>query len=247
MISHKGQDVANLYMNIPEELRLLNQWVCCKADKNLFQVNGWQASVDRPTSWNSFEHCVAAVGTNDLIGIGLVLTKADPYFIIDLDKTQSEARRGPVHQSIHDDFDCYSEVSLSGNGCHIVGKGELKLEDGKGGFKNQEWGVECYSSDHYLIFTGKVYNNKPIAERQELLDKLQQAFRPNSNIVQLNPVAAIAIGTDEELIAKICSAANGEQFKELYYNGYPEGPNRSSVDLAFMNFLVFYNISMEQS
>jgi len=247
MISHKGRDVANLYMNIPEELRLLNQWVCCKADKNLFQVNGWQASVDRPTSWNSFEHCVAAVGTNDLIGIGLVLTKADPYFIIDLDKTQSEARRGPVHQSIHDDFNCYSEVSLSGNGCHIVGKGELHLEDGKGGFKNQEWGVECYSSDHYLIFTGKVYNDKPIAECQELLNKLQQAFRPNSNIVQLNPVATVAIGTDEELIAKICSAANGEQFKELYYNGYPEGSDRSAIDLAFMNFLVFYDISAEQA
>jgi len=247
MISHKGQDVANLYMNIPEELRLLNQWVCCKADKNLFQVNGWQASVDRPTSWNSFEHCVAAVGTNDLIGIGLVLTKADPYFIIDLDKTQSEARRGPVHQSIHDDFDCYSEISLSGNGCHIVGKGQLNLEDSKGGFKNQEWGVECYSSDHYLIFTGKIYNDKPIGERQELLNKLQQAFRPNSNIVQLNPVATVAVGTDEELIAKICSAVNGEQFKELYYNGYPEGSDRSSVDQSFMNFLVFYNISAEQS
>lgn len=238
---------ASQYLNVPEELRLLQQWVCCKADKNLFQVNGKQAAVDDYTTWNTFDACVAAIGFNDLIGIGLVLTKNDPYFIIDLDKTQSEARRGPVHQAIHDDFDCYSEISLSGAGCHIVGRGELTLEDGKGGFKNKEWGIECYSFSHYLIFTGKVYNPKPIAYRQELLNKLQQSFKPNNNIVQISPTIAATTGTDEELVAKIILSANGDQFKDLYYNGYPEGSDRSSVDQAFMNFLAFYNISSAQS
>ena len=154
---------SELFQNIPLELRSLNQWVCCIADKNLKQIDGRQADTSKPNTWNTFEACVSAIGTNNLIGIGFVLTKNDPYFIIDLDKTQSDAKRISVHQSIHDKFDCYSELSLSGNGCHIVGKGECtELEDGKRGFNNKDWGVECYSSGHYLIFTGRILNNKPI-------------------------------------------------------------------------------------
>jgi hypothetical protein len=238
--------MSKLYA-IPQELRDLNQWVCTKADKNLFQINGVQATTDRPDTWNTFEACVKAIGEHNMTSVGLVLTKDDPYFIIDLDKTNSEPRRGPVHRAIHDDFNTFSEISVSGTGCHIVGKGSLPFENGKGGFKNKEWGVECYSSGHYLIFTGDIYSNKPIAERQDLLNKLQQTFRPikNTKLVTLPTVANVS--SDEEVIAKICSAANGEVFKELYYNGYAEGSDRSSVDIAFMNFMAFYGVEAQQA
>lgn len=230
------------FNTIPAELRQLKQWICCKTDKNLFQVNGNQASTDKPDTWNTFEACLAAIGKHNLISVGLVLTINDPYFIIDLDKTSSEERRGPVHQSIHDDFDTYSEISQSGNGCHIVGKGSL---NGIGGFKNKEWGVECYSSGRYIMFTGKIYNQKPIADRQDLLNKLQQAFRP-----AIEPAAIIITPTtltDEEIIAKICAADNGETFRSFYHDGYPESSDRSSVDMAFMNFMAFYSVGAEQA
>ncbi len=234
--------MSNLYA-IPDELRALNQWVCTKANKNLFSTNGIQAATDRPSSWNSFDACVAAIGTNDFVSIGLVLTKADPYFIIDLDKTSSEPKRGPVHRAIHDDFATFSEISMSGDGCHIVGKGSLNDIDG---FKNVEWGVECYSSGRYIVFTGNIYSDKPIAERQSLLDKLRASFRPIKTVEPVLPIV-VNIGTDQEIIDKICSAANGEVFKELYYNGYAADADRSSVDIAFMNFMAFYGVQAQQA
>lgn len=228
--------------SIPLELRILKQWVCCKADKNLFQVNGQQAKTNDPNTWNTFEACVDAIGKYDLISVGLVLTKDDPYFIIDLDKTSSNPQWILLHQQIHDDFDTYSEVSSSGNGCHIIGKGELQGIDG---FKNVEWGVECYSSGRYMIFTGNIYNQKPIAERQNLLNKLHQAFRPT---IKVSPTSIEPSNlSDVELVNKIYSAANGSVFEGFYKSGYPEGSDRSSVDMAFMNFMAFYSVGAEQA
>jgi hypothetical protein len=235
--------MSNLYA-IPQELRDLNQWVCTKADKNLFQVNGVQATTDRPETWNSFEFCINAIGKHDIKSVGFVLTTGDPYFIIDLDKTGSEPKRGPVHRAIHDDFDTFSEISSSGDGVHIIGKGRLA---GMDGFKNKDWGVECYSSGRYMVFTGNIYCNKPIVERQELLNKLQEKFRPIKKVEALIVPTVVNFGTDEEIVAKICSASNGEVFRELYYNGYADGSDRSSVDIAFMNFMAFYGVEVQQA
>lgn len=229
--------------NVPEELRVLNQWVCCKSNKNLFQTNGWQAKVNDSATWNTFEACVAAIGTNDIVSAGFVLTEVDPYFIIDLDKTYSDEKRIPVHLSIERHFDTFSEISISGTGCHIIGKGSL---DGINGFKNKEWGVECYSADHYLVFTGNVHSTKPIAERQDLLNNLQRSFA-KEKIKQESNITPSLIASDAEIIAKICSASNGEKFKNYYSNGYSSNDDRSSVDISFMNFLAFYNVSTEQA
>jgi len=63
MISHKGQDVANNYSAIPEELRLLPNWIMWKFAKGdgpkptkvPYQINGYKASVTEPKQWVTFE------------------------------------------------------------------------------------------------------------------------------------------------------------------------------------------------
>ncbi len=149
------------YHNIPAELRALNQWVVAGPNKiPLNPRSGEPADPTDPETWGTYNDAVKAGYTH----VGFVLSKDDPYAIIDLDLPVSE-EQAARHQQILEATESYAEISQSGNGVHIVVKGSIPH-----GVRRDK--VEVYSSERYMIFTGDVLNTLPIAEDQEILDIL---------------------------------------------------------------------------
>lgn len=218
--------------NIPAELRSLDQWVVAGDNKNpLNPRTGQPASVTDPLAWGTFADAMQSGYKH----IGFVLTRLDPYCIIDLDEpiTPQQAER---HKAIMGAFYTYTEISQSGNGVHIVCKGAIAH-----GVRRDK--VELYSADRYMIFTGTVLNNAPIADYQEVVSNMhaQMASTVVTELEELPPVCG-----DDEIYTIGARATNSDKFVALFTGSLQGYPSQSEADFALLSMLAFYSQSNEQ-
>ena len=118
-------------MNIPTELTKLNQWVnwgvnpdnpkmpYCPRDLRI------PAKAGDPTTWGSYQDALTQCAVGSAKGIGFEFNGSG-YIGIDLDHCRN-ADTGELKswaQRIVDDFDSYTEVSMSGTGVHIFIRGK---------------------------------------------------------------------------------------------------------------------------
>lgn len=227
-----------MHNNIPLELRRLPQWVVASGDKvPLSPRTGQPASVTDPNTWATFEEAVRT----GMKHVGFVLAEWDPYTIIDLDNKPSKPctpEQWARHQKILEAFDSYTERSASGTGYHIIVKGRIPA-----GVHRDN--VEVYSSARYMICTGDVVRNAPIADYQQLLDILYGEMKP-ADVIELEDVEGIM--SDEEVVEMAMRAANADKFNELCRGdwqamGYA---SQSEADFALLSILAYYTRDNEQ-
>jgi len=245
------------FVNIPNELKELPQWVCWKPEKRnekltkvpISPFSEQKASVNDPKSWNTFKKALnfaEARKNNGIAGIGFVFTGGDPYCGIDIDNCRDyeTGKLTAFAQKIIEIMDSYTEISPSGKGIHIIFKGTLP----GGGRKNPRRGIEVYDSKRYFIMTGNILDGgNQIQERQsELETVLAEHFkrpRAETNVGNQNQVTVIHNGlSDEEIIEKAMKAKNGDKFK-LLWEGDWEGlgyDSHSEADAALIAMLAFY-------
>lgn len=224
--------------NIPMELRALPQWVCAGPDKvPLSPRTGQPASVTDPNTWATFEEAVRS----GMKHVGFVLAEWNPYTIIDLDNKPSKPctpEQWARHQKILEAFDSYTERSASGTGYHIIVKGRIPA-----GVHRDN--AEVYSSARYMICTGDVVRNTPIADYQQLLDVIYGEMKP-ADVVELDDVEGIM--SDEEVVEMAMRAANADKFNELCRGdwqamGYE---SQSEADFALLSIFAYYTRDNEQ-
>jgi Protein of unknown function (DUF3987) len=217
---------------IPNELRILSQWVCAGENKlPLNPRNGQPADVTDPRTWATFEEAKSTGYRH----IGFVLSGDDPYSIIDLDEptTPEQAER---HRRIFQAFNSYAELSQSGKGIHIIVRGKVPS-----GVRRDK--VELYSALRYMICTGNVINDLPITDHQPLLEQLHREMA--STVIQDLEDKPEVIG-DEAVYDMAARAANGDKFASLFngqLNGYP---SQSEADFALLSMFCFYSKNDEQ-
>lgn len=241
----------------PDELKAYNQWVIwrsvAKTAGTYTKVpysahNGSLASCDDPTTWSSFD--VAFEASQRLVcGIGFVLTDNDPYAFIDLDPTddpnipKAEVPAIIARQmKIVEAFDSYSEISPSGKGLHIIIKAAIPR--GRRRMK-----VEIYASGRFMTMTGMTYENKPIADRGDLLHLLWQEMGGSDNNdddIQVRETEQKY--EDRAIYEQAREAANGDKFLALWHGAWLDvGYNsQSEADFALINILSFYSRNVEQ-
>lgn len=234
--------------NLPMELRQLPQWVCVDMTPRedglpkKFPINprnGRMADVTDPSTWGTFEECVRTGSKT----IGFVFTKDDPYSVIDLDDKDHDPatpEQKARHQKLLDAFETYTELSVSGKGYHIIAKGWIG-----GGLKRDK--IELYSHSRYMIMTGNVTRNAPIANYQELLSALAEEMRPSSNeLAELEERESNL--SDADLVERAMYAKNGDKFLHLSNGEWRDMgyPSQSEADYALMAILAFYTPSNEQ-
>lgn len=245
--------MSALWANIPNELQQLKQWVIWKAvdrDGKLTKIpitcQGKAASVNDPSTWETFECAVTNANVGN--GIGFVFTKDDPYTGIDLDYT-TDAIELERQINIYNTFNSYSERSPSGNGAHIIVRGNI----GTGARRSP---LEVYSQNRYFTMTGDVIRNSPITDYQDLLvvlrDEIKQA---GETIVQSMPTDVEQVRDDAEIICIASCAKNGDKFVRLHQGDwrtdYQHKANKSNTasseaDCAYMDMLYFYTQNCEQ-
>ena len=232
------------YQDIPQELRNLRQWLCWryedigakKPTKLPFNpVTGKLASVDNPEDWNDFSTVIKADGYS---GIGFVFSSTDPYTFVDLDDCEGDKAKSERQIQIYKELDSYSEISPSGKGLHIIVRGNVLAG------RRRDY-VEIYSSLRYATFTGNVYNNKPIAERQAQLQAIWESM--GSGPVTYNFTDKPERETDETIINTGGNAVNGSKFKDLWAGNWQSlYPSQSEADLALINMIGFYTQNRAQ-
>jgi hypothetical protein len=132
------------------------------------------------------------------------------------------------YQSIIEQFDSYTEHSQSGRGFHVwaIGKiGEGKRRDG----------VEVYSQARFMICTGNVVRDQPIAERQTLLTNMVAQMAPEA------PADIELMGDDIADFAAAAQAAEDGGELGLLFRGEWKGrsyPSQSDADLALAKLLL---------
>lgn len=166
------------YDLIPEELRLLKQWVCVSADSKVPQqaLSFYPASTVNPATWSTFEDAVLSVkmGFHDYIGFVF----ADDHIIgIDVDEgfTQ-DGNLTDLAKDILGNCWSYTERSRSGRGFHIFVIGDIPFNG-----KNNLTGVEVYKTGRFFIMTGDVmFERDRIIANQEAIHYIVDKYFPDT-------------------------------------------------------------------
>lgn len=153
---------------IPAELRVKDRWVRWSERKVPLRTDSRFASVTDPSSWSDYG---TATQSTAGVGIGYVLTVADNVLCIDLDHVLDEdgALAPWAAEFIATLPDTFIEVSQSGTGLHIWGRGSLR--QGRRIAMPGGTGLEIYGDRRYIAVTGNVWRTSPshLADLSEAL------------------------------------------------------------------------------
>lgn len=151
--------------HFPAPLLQLPQWVLWRLEqrgdrdtKVPYQSDGKPMSSTDSTTWSDFATVKQTFLHNaGYTGIGFVFAANDPYVGIDLDKCRDPVTGEvePWAAAVLARFDTYTELSPSGKGFHIIGRGQLPP---KGRRKGR---IEMYESARYFTVTGACVGPNP--------------------------------------------------------------------------------------
>ena len=231
---------------IPAELRALEQWVITNArdpadddyKRPVNARNGEWADVQKASTWSSFNVAKNALSERNPL-IGFVLTRNDPFCIIDLDPPQND-EQAARHRKIIDAFSgTYQELSQSRNGVHIVCRGTTPR-----GVRRDH--VEIYSAERYLIFTGERLNQQPVTDQQSLIDLLFNEMAREQTELS-NYVDGEQTETDEQIYQRAAAAKNADKFLALWRGEWRGAfPSQSEADFSLLSMLAFYTRNTAQ-
>lgn len=156
----------NNFENIPAELRALPQFVLWREVQKpgepkprkvpLDPQSARFTNVHEPKNWLAFDQACTLARARG-VGIGFVLTAADPFACIDLDGCIApDGALSPLAQAVVAGFPgAWVERSHSGKGLHIWIKGTVP-DGSKTGTTTQSGGgkIEAYSAGRFIALTG---------------------------------------------------------------------------------------------
>lgn len=251
---------------IPQELLLYNKWVMWKLEQVIdsntkevviddktgepkitkvpYQVNGEKASSKDSSTWSSYIRALESLNSSKYDGIGFVLTKDDPYTVIDLDNSIVDGRMNAEHGRIISSLNSYTEYSQSGTGFHIF----VKAKKPGTRCKNKEKNIEIYDNSRFIVMTGDHLENSPldIEGNQEMLSKIYNYYLPNE-IARGRYTLESRTMEDQEILNKAFQAQNGAKVKRLFDGDLSiHSGDHSSADLALCSYLAFYTQNTQQ-
>jgi len=253
-----------MFESIPTELKDLKQWVVWRLeikDERLTKIPyradipSKKASTTNPNTWSSFAQAIFSLENEKSIsGIGFVFTDDDPYIGIDFDKC-IEPETGLIYPSTEQDIlslQSYTEISQSGKGIHVIGKGINPDIEGKG---NKKGNIEMYSKGRYFAITGNIYKDFPhvvnkipdtllktlylkyfITGPQTSKPKTLDQFKSRNNLFL----------ADEEILS-LCEHANNSTKFTILWHGSTTGYNsQSEAEMSLCCILAFYTKDTSQ-
>lgn len=227
------------FERVPQELKDYNQWVNCRFDGDQkVPVNPktlGNAGVTWPNTWSPFEKALDNVQLGEM-GLGFVLTEADPYVCVDLDKCLDEtATLSLAARATLDLLRGYVELSPSNRGLHVW----VKSEEAIGNRRTK--GIEIYSSVRWMTVTGRA-NPKVITEIPDRTEELQKLIAMYLGREENTKVVIPVEQQDDRLLWEtLFHSKEGDFFKSLYagdlsvcYNDHSRGVILLANQLSFI-------------
>lgn len=245
---------------IPTEMKERRNWVgwrwSSSRGKVPVQASGAVARVNDSSTWGTFNELIES--GRQLDGVGFVLTDS-PYIGIDIDDCMDGGRLQRKAWKVVERFGSYAELSPSGRGVHIIGRGRAVFpssgsQDGRRlsgamGFKS----FEVYNSARYLTVTGRFLDGyREVVDVQDVLDAMTAALWPKQSVEQERAAGVQEPGTQQDreqeplddsfLMQRASSGRRGEWFRTLYEHGdiARYGGDHSRADMALLGELAFW-------
>lgn len=245
---------------IPTEMKERRNWVGWRRSpsrgKVPVQASGAVARVNDSSTWGTFNELIES--GRQLDGVGFVLTDS-PYIGIDIDDCMDGGRLQRKAWKVVERFGSYAELSPSGSGVHIIGRGRAVFpssgsQDGRRlsgvmGFKS----FEVYNSARYLTVTGRFLDGyREVVDVQDVLDRMTAALWPKQSVEQERAAGVQEPGTQQDreqeplddsfLMQRASSGRRGEWFRTLYEHGdiARYGGDHSRADMALLGELAFW-------
>ncbi|MDN6629703.1 MAG: phage/plasmid primase, P4 family [Staphylococcus equorum] len=238
----------------PKELTKLNNWCVWRLIKRggkdtklpFNAKTGELAKSNDPSTWTSFDEAQAVLSEGNADGLGFFFEP--PYVGIDVDDIADELERyknGDIEKNIvfemYELLKTYAEISPSGNGIHLILKGEIP------GDQRRRKNVEMYSEGRFFTMTGNSLNkyheiNEP---SKNALDLIYRKYIRSNNVMELrNREHGVQHNlSDAEVVNRAIESQQGGKFKDLLngnFSHYSEYPSQSEADIAFVNMLAFW-------
>jgi hypothetical protein len=237
------------WSSVPAEMKAEPRWLMWRLEtrprkggkpmptKVPLQTSGAYAKSTDPSTWTTFENACGHIHTFD--GIGFVLGggwigidfdgKGDPLEVV-LERVYGPHTVAEWVKRVGG----YAEVSPSGSGLHIVGKGVLS-----GGSGNRRGAVEVYGDARYFTVSGDSISNGSIELKH--LDEVVAAVLPEQVRAESRPASRPLDLDDDELVRKALAARNGDKFGRLWGGAWEgEHESASEADLALAGALAFW-------
>lgn len=227
----------------------LNQWVVWlyeeingkRAKVPYSPLDARRASATDPATWATYEQAKTVAKGGSYDGIGFVFTERDPYCGVDLDDCvdPETAELAGWADEIVEELDSYTELSPSGTGIHVIVAGKLPAG------RRRKGQLEMYDHGRYFTVTGRGLRDMRVEERQAELEALHRRVfgerMATAGTARLEDVEHSGL-TDQEVIAKAMTAANGDKFARLWTGdwhslGYDSA---SEADVALCALLSFW-------
>lgn len=257
----------SVYEAIPLQLKELKNWVLWKyvtrngkKTKIPYQINGTEANVRDPSTWNTFENACKAK-LNDMIysGIGFVFSANTGMVGVDFDHVR-DSINGEWNQAELQDIlslGSYAEISPSGSGAHVICIG-VKPEG-----RCRSGPHEMYGNGRFFTITGNRIpeSNPDISCMQPAINRLyskwfsseQKADVPRTRIRKLDPMRvsnnvhiSYTTPADDEIISICNHAKNSAKFKRLFDGDCSGYHSPSEADFALCRIFAFYTSDVHQ-
>lgn len=233
--------LACLPKHIPDELRLLPQWVCWRYRRQsarwkkvpVHPLTGRNVAVQDLEQWSDFTTAVARLRRpNPPDGIGFIFVEGGGLVGVDLDRCR-DADTGELDEradGLVRRLNSYAEVSPSGTGVKVFARAVIA-------FNGRRDNVEVYSSARFFTVTGQRLPGTPdcVAERQGVVEDLVQEVGGGSVLVGVCPgpaVGALEGLTDDEVAGHIAEGGCGAAYRRLWRGESAGYPSESEADMA---------------
>lgn len=240
-------------------MKHLNQFILCNGKVPVASA-GNTIDPHNPVNWMSYADAKLAA---ELLGrnIGFVFTSADPYWFLDIDHCVVDGQWSPIANQMMEVFPgAATELSMSGEGLHIFGQGQVP----KHSCKNKNYGIEFYHEARFVVLTEAPPGGDPNLDWSATLPWLVDSYFPpsdNDESAWTNTPVPEWNGpeSDQELLTRALRSGGAKNvfggkasFKDLWEanigalaGSYPainqaDPYDRSSADAALANHLAFW-------
>jgi putative DNA primase/helicase len=235
-----------LIHGIPQSMRADNRWLVWRyetRDGDTTKVpyqsarSQTKASSTDPSTWSTFDLALAAYQDGKSDGIGFAL--GDGYFGLDFDHGVAGGVIDADGQAMLDAVPTYAELSVSGTGLHLIGRGTLPPGRRRRGH------IEAYDAGRYFTMSGHRLPDAPADVRDcgEALTAWYRRVFGDGNGHRPGEAArpSATIGDDDTaLLERARRARNGAKFSAVWVGDVTGHGSHSEADQALCNLLAFW-------
>jgi hypothetical protein len=238
-------------MNGRIALPVLNQYIIYSADKKpRSPYTGQVCDPHDPSNWASRQVAEQVVAAGLAEGVGFVFTENDPYFFFDLDKCCVDGQWSDYAKQMCQYFTgCYTEVSRSGEGLHIIGRlSAVPSEHRTRDIFNL--GLELYHTARYVALTGTHAVGSPDHIADDQYEWLSSTYFPTTGSVQpsdwsVGPDPSWRGPADDQELVNRMLASRSNPFSNAIpvtdlWAGVCDPDGQSEADAALVSHLSFW-------